>query len=243
MVIDDNKTHQLGDRLLYLRTPNFKGEDVERLQTALLALGFACGGVTGVFDAYTEGALRKFQVNMGLEADGIAGVDTYAPIKRLHNAWMDKALLEAGSSYMGFARAADVLEHHAICLFGTEEFTRRVASYMSNLALATNPLSKMMSADSLLVAPDASMLLAHIVLPDDETDSAVPRVLCDDSSALAKRLSAAIDAARQSVAPGHPVRICVEVQPPSSDEGALEADRLAHHDAINLLDSFCMAFS
>lgn len=242
MASEDNKEFALGERLLYLRTPNFRGADVEQLQTALLALGFACGGVTGTFDAYTEGALRKFQLNMGLEADGIAGVQTYATVKRLHNAWMDKPLL-AGGAYMGFARAADVLEHHAICLFGTESFTRKVAGYMSNLALATNPLSKMMSADSLLVAPDESMLLAHIVLPCDETDPAVPRVACDDMAVLPKRLTAAMEAARAAARPGLPVRIAVEVTPPASDATEHAADRLAHHDAISLLDSFCVAFS
>ena len=50
---------ELGERLLYLRTPYFTGKDVEQLQTALGALGFACGGVSGTFGAYTEGALRK----------------------------------------------------------------------------------------------------------------------------------------------------------------------------------------
>ena len=65
---------ELGERLLYLRTPYFSGKDVEQLQTALGALGFACGGVSGTFGAYTEGALRKFQLNMGLVPDGIAGV-------------------------------------------------------------------------------------------------------------------------------------------------------------------------
>ena len=34
---------------------------------------------------------------------------------------------------------------NALCLFGTQEFTRSVASRMSNLALATNPASKIVS--------------------------------------------------------------------------------------------------
>ena len=63
------------------------------------------------------------------------------------------------------ARAADVLEHNALCLFGTQEFTRSVASRMSNLALATNPASKIMSADSLLVALMATCCSFIIVLP------------------------------------------------------------------------------
>ena len=162
----EGERFELGERLLYLRTPNFTGKDVEELQTALGALGFACGGVSGTFGAYTEGALRKFQLNMGLAADGIAGVNTYAILRNLHNAWMDKPQMEE-CAYMGFARAADVLEQHAVCLFGTEGFTRKVASYMSNLAMATNPRSKMVSAETLLVPPDSAMLLAHIVGPQD----------------------------------------------------------------------------
>ena len=239
---EEEKELNLGARLLYLRTPNFHGDDVEQLQTALMALGFACGVVDGVFGAYTEGALRKFQLNMGLDADGIAGVDTYATINRLNNAWKDKPLLE-GQAYMGFARVADVLERHAICLFGTGPFTRKIASYMSNLALATNPLSKIMSADSLLVAPDESMILAHIVLPCDVTDANVPRVACDDMVSLARRLTAAMNAAQCQHEAGHPMRIAIEVPLPGDGMDELQIDRLAHHDAINVLDSFCLALS
>ena len=120
---------ELGERLLYLRPPYFSGKDVEQLQTALGALGFACGGVSGTFGAYTEGALRKFQLNMGLVPDGIAGVKTYATLRHLHNAWQDKPQIE-DRAYMGFARAADVLENHAVCLFGTEEYTQRGIEYV-----------------------------------------------------------------------------------------------------------------
>ncbi len=239
---ETDKDVMLGGRLLYLRTPNFHGEDVEQLQTALMALGFACGVVDGVFGAYTEGALRKFQLNMGLDADGIAGVDTYATIKRLNNAWKDKPLLE-GQAYMGFARVADVLERHAICIFGTGPFTRQIASYMSNLALATNPLSKIMSADSLLVAPDESMVLAHLVLPHDETDANVPRVTCEDLSSLSLRLNAALSAARCQHDNGVPMRIAIEIPMPEDGLNELQLDRLAHHNAITVLDSFCLALS
>ena len=57
-----------------------------------------------------------------------------------------------GSNHLGFARAADDARAQCARLFGTQDFTRSVASRMSNLALATNPASKIMSADSLLVA-------------------------------------------------------------------------------------------
>ena len=154
----------LGDRTLYLRMPYFHGHDVLELQQALGALGFACGALDGIFGAYTELALRKFQLNLGLPSDGIAGAYTYAAIRNLHHSWEGKEAAH-DTLHLGFARAADVLEHHALCLFGTDEFTRSVASRMSNLALATNPASKIVSANSLLVAPDETMLLVHIVVP------------------------------------------------------------------------------
>ena len=66
----------LGDRTLYLRMPHFHGHDVQQLQKALSALGFACGDIDGIFGAFTELALRKFQTNLGLPTDGIAGAYT-----------------------------------------------------------------------------------------------------------------------------------------------------------------------
>ena len=171
----------LGDRTLYLRMPHFHGHDVLELQHALGALGFACGATDGIFGAFTELALRKFQLNLGLPSDGIAGAYTYAAIRNLHHSWEGKEAVH-GSSHLGFARAADVLERNALCLFGTQDFTRSVASRMSNLALATNLASKIMSADSLLVAPDESMLLVHIVLPGELTVTTVPRVSFDDDA-------------------------------------------------------------
>lgn len=238
----EGEDFDLGERLLYLRTPNFRGRDVEALQTALGALGFACGGVSGAFGPYTEGALRKFQLNMGLVDDGIAGMETYVILKNLHNAWADKSQIE-DRAYMGFARAAGVLEHHAVCLFGTDEFSRKVASYMSNLALATNPRSKMVSAETLLVPPDEHMLLARIVCAGEAVEPNTPRVSCDDISTLARRIAGAIDVARTKAQPGTPLRIVVEVAGVPAEANAARIDQEAHHDAITLLDAFCMAFS
>ena len=199
---------ELGERLLYLRTPYFSGKDVEQLQTALGALGFACGGVSGTFGAY---------------------------------AWQDKPQIE-DRAYMGFARAADVLENHAVCLFGTEEYTRSVASNMSNLAMATNPRSKMVSAETLLVPPDANMLLAHIVRSGRPYETNVPRVVCDDPQVLGRRIANAVDAANEAAEAGRPRRIVLEIVGPGVDESVAAIERAAHHDAITLLDAFCNAF-
>lgn len=225
----------LGDRTLYLRMPYFHGHDVLQLQQALGALGFACGETDGIFGAFTELALRQFQLNLGLPSDGIAGAYTYAALRNLHHSWEGKEAVH-GTSHLGFARAADVLERNALCLFGTDEFTRSVASRMSNLALATNPASKIVSADSLLVAPDESMLLVHIVLPEEQTGQ-VPRVTFDPDNTLALRLDSALEAAEMA----QPARIAIEL-PGVVWEGAGEG-RSAQHFAITLLDALCSALS
>lgn len=226
----------LGDRTLYLRMPHFHGHDVEELQRALGALGFAGGAHDGIFGAYTELALRKFQLNLGLPADGIAGAYTYAAIRNLHHSWEGKEAIR-GAVHLGFARAADVLEHNALCLFGTDDFTRSVASRMSNLALATSPASKIVSADSLLVAPGQDMLLVHIVLPHEETADAVPRVSFLDEATLSLRLETAIGVADTS----SPSRIAVELPGTMWEDAG--AGRSAQHFGIALLDALCSALS
>lgn len=60
-----------GGRLLYLRQPPFRGDDVVELQRMLNDLGFDPGAVNGLFDARTAHALRDFQKNAGLQADGV----------------------------------------------------------------------------------------------------------------------------------------------------------------------------
>lgn len=65
--------YRLGDRLLYLRRPMLRGDDVATLQGRLGALGFDPGKVDGMFGPLTVGALTEFQRNVGLTADGICG--------------------------------------------------------------------------------------------------------------------------------------------------------------------------
>ena len=228
-------TFNLGDRTLYLRMPYFHGNDVKQLQQALDALGFSCGARDGIFGAYTEDALRKFQMNMGLPTDGIAGAFTYRAIYNLHHSWEGKTGPQK-SAHLGFARAADVLESNALCLFGTDEFTRSVAARMSNLSLATNPASKIISAESLLVPPDNDMLLVHIVLSEEQASENVPFVTFEDEATLSLRLKTAIPAA--STVPPR-IAICL----PGTQWEDAGVGRSAQHYAITLLDALCVALS
>lgn len=234
-------SYNIGDRTLYLRMPHFHGHDVLELQQALGALGFTCGREDGIFGAYTEDSVRKFQSNMGLPSDGIVGAYTFECVRNLHHSWEGKKPLPVALN-LGFARAADVLEKHALCLFGTDPFTRGVASRMSNLSLATNPASKIVSADSLLVNPDQEMLLVHIVLPEGDgadrpVDDGVPRVSFEPDDTLALRLRPAVEAAQRRERP----RITIEL-PGQAWEDAGEA-RSMQHFAITLLDGLCSALS
>ena len=204
------------------------------LQQALSALGFACGPIDGIFGAYTELALRKFQINLGLPSDGIAGAYTYTAINNLHHSWEGKEAVR-NAAYQGFARAADALESHSICLFGTEPFTRSVASRMSNLALATNPFSKVASAESLLVAPEQDMMLVHIVLPDHEPTENVPFVSFDPQETLPVRLHTALRVG----AAQKPARLAIGL--PGTTWDSAGEERSAQHFAIFLLDALCSA--
>ena len=134
----------LGDRMLYLRLPHFHGHDVTVLQQALNALGFACGATDGIFGAFTERAVREFQRNAGLVADGIVGPSTpFAAITNLRHVWQGKDARSHSGAHAAPARAAEVLERAQIVVVGEDEVGRRVAERLVNLAHATTANARM----------------------------------------------------------------------------------------------------
>jgi N-acetylmuramoyl-L-alanine amidase len=60
-----------------------RGDDVTTLQQRLTEMGFDCGRIDGIYGPLTESAIREFQKQVGLSADGIAGVGTYKALIRL----------------------------------------------------------------------------------------------------------------------------------------------------------------
>jgi N-acetylmuramoyl-L-alanine amidase len=66
----------LGDRVLYLRAPHMRGDDVRELQDRLQTLGFDTGRTDGILGPQTAQAIREFQRNYGLPADGIVAAHT-----------------------------------------------------------------------------------------------------------------------------------------------------------------------
>lgn len=73
----------LGDRLLYLRTPNLRGDDVVALQQTLNRLGFDAGREDGILGPESATALREYQRNAGLSVDGVAGPATLDSLRRV----------------------------------------------------------------------------------------------------------------------------------------------------------------
>jgi N-acetylmuramoyl-L-alanine amidase len=75
--------YSLGDRVLYLRYPSVRGDDVRALQRRLNLLGFDPGREDGIFGEQTARAVRDFQLNVGLRPDGILGPLTTDALDRL----------------------------------------------------------------------------------------------------------------------------------------------------------------
>jgi N-acetylmuramoyl-L-alanine amidase len=73
----------VGDRVLYLRYPMFRGDDVRELQKKLNALGFHAGRPDGIFGERCDRAVREFQRNVGMPPDGIVGHDTLHAFSRV----------------------------------------------------------------------------------------------------------------------------------------------------------------
>jgi N-acetylmuramoyl-L-alanine amidase len=78
--------YALGDRVLYVRNPFFRGDDVRVLQRRLNVLGFDPGREDGIFGEQTARAVHDFQDNVGLHADSIVGASTLQALDRVMRA-------------------------------------------------------------------------------------------------------------------------------------------------------------
>ena len=67
------------------KAAKFVGSRCKELQEKLIKCGYSCGsyGADGIFGQATYDALIKFQRNNGLDADGLAGVRTFAKLDQL----------------------------------------------------------------------------------------------------------------------------------------------------------------
>jgi N-acetylmuramoyl-L-alanine amidase len=82
--------YKIGDRLLYLKNPPFRGDDVKTLQLWLKTLGFYPDNENGIFSQKTQKALIEFQENMDIHDDGIMGEQTLKHLRGLQRIITEK---------------------------------------------------------------------------------------------------------------------------------------------------------
>ncbi len=63
-----------------------RGESVKLLQEILNGLGYECGKIDGAFGKNTLSAVKAFQADRGLRADGVAGPETWRKLESGANA-------------------------------------------------------------------------------------------------------------------------------------------------------------
>lgn len=74
------RTSAQGDeRVLFLQTPNLRGEDVKEVQEALLSKGYQIK-IDSIFGEKTESVVKQFQGRAKLKMDGIVGPATRAAL-------------------------------------------------------------------------------------------------------------------------------------------------------------------
>jgi len=83
-LVPEINIYKLGSRNLKRGS---KGNDVAELQAALVAMGYDCGhygsngdGVDGNYGSTTEAAVKDFQTDAGIDADGIYGPKSHAAL-------------------------------------------------------------------------------------------------------------------------------------------------------------------
>jgi hypothetical protein len=228
-------TFTLGDRLLYLHSPHFHGADVRTLQGALNVLGFAAGEPDGIFGAYSERAVREFQANAGLPADGIVGPDTVRALSNLRHVWADKAPEALGALRRAPARSAGVLSGRRVLVTSADGPGTELAERIQNLALASNPDARVEIVGDPALGPagprDVSVYVGADLAGAGADD--VPTVVAGDGGdALARRFEVGM---RSSGA--RPLRIRVLLDAGGADEHTTQ------RIAVGLLDGLCLGLA
>jgi hypothetical protein len=226
-------TFSLGDRMLYLRTPFFHGQDVRVLQEALNALGFACGATDGILGAFSESAVREFQRNVGLVADGIVGAETVRSLFLLRHIWQGKEPVAHSAARMAPARVCEGLLKTRLAFVGLDRVGQDVAERVANLATATSPAARVTVVQAGHQPPEDTevcLLLRGEGAAANVPGQPVVRERADES--LDSRLLTAVEASRPERS-----QIVVELGGVS-----LETEHELQREAVRLLDALCAVF-
>jgi N-acetylmuramoyl-L-alanine amidase len=188
----------LGERLLFLRSPNIRGDDVAELQTLLNRLGFDSGRVDGIFGPLLVRAISDFQVNVGVESNGICTPELVAVLHRMS--------LQTGSG-PGIAVVREGIEletQHAgdtaRIVVGYFHGGAAIAHAVVKRAKETHPLTATVDSDASAQAQTANRFLAEVYVGFEVSDEPlctlsyyeVPTFVSVGGRNLAKRIAGAL---------------------------------------------------
>ena len=247
-----DSTFSFGDRMLYLRTPYFHGNDVAVLQGALNGLGFNCGLVDAIFGPYTERAVIEFQENAGVIGDGVVGVNTLAALGGLRHIWGPRGSATHSQAVASPTSRGRSLEALDVAITYTDQLTHELAVRIANVAAASTDHSRV----TVLSSEDGAAL-DHSAAPADSGRRHITVELVEDGAApepgagivvryvprretLSAALAQASAQAGVSVGPkGGPVRLVFRIGTEPFSKGSKQG---IQNVATTVLDAVCATF-
>lgn len=98
--------YRFGSRLLWLTLKPFRGDDVLHLQTRLNQLGFNVGKEDGIYSTQLDNAVKAFQMQQGLHADGLVGEVTATQLEAACIGHQPQSALAIHREQQGFKHLA-----------------------------------------------------------------------------------------------------------------------------------------
>jgi N-acetylmuramoyl-L-alanine amidase len=190
----------LGERLLFLRSPNIRGDDVASLQSLLNRLGFDCGRVDGIYGPRTSEAVAEFQENIGLPRNGISTPEFIDVLKRMGSQTGDGPGVAVVRE--GLALSDDVASDSLRLVVGYFTGGAPLASAIVRRAKESHPLTSTVDFTASEQAKAANAYQADVYIGCESSDDAgctiyfyeVPTFCSVGGRNLALRIAAAISA-------------------------------------------------
>jgi N-acetylmuramoyl-L-alanine amidase len=190
----------LGERLLFLRSPNIRGDDVASLQSLLNRLGFDCGRVDGIYGPRTSEAVAEFQENIGLPRNGISTPEFIDVLKRMGSQTGDGPGVAVVRE--GLALSDDVASDSLRLVVGYFTGGAPLASAIVRRAKESHPLTSTVDFTASEQAKAANAYQADVYIGCESSDDAgctiyyyeVPTFCSVGGRNLALRIAAAVSA-------------------------------------------------
>jgi N-acetylmuramoyl-L-alanine amidase len=193
----DEAVHRLGRRLLSLRRPMLRGDDVRDLQQWLNRLGFDPGRDDGIFGPATELALREFQRAAGIAPDAVCGPDTCRALERVGGLAAGSILAVREGERLAATPRRLAGRRLVVCCVG--DYAAMLTPLVEQLrALGASVDAVAEPADVAGTANDGDVDLALVVQPFDDPQCRVayygtPAFRSLRGYAIARRLAEALD--------------------------------------------------